>query len=149
MKWDYYVDGKIDPRPVAWALNGYKLEGSDWSQGFESNADGATLAKGSINLLPGYAKLEADGSTACGMWIYSGFYANNDAPLSAESQPVYKRNNVDTSGLGLYSDWAYAWPNNRRVIYNRRFCRPSGSALGGGQGVGQVGLERKEVGNWL
>lgn len=119
MKWDYYVDGKIDPRPVAWALNGYKLEGSDWSQGFESNADGATLAKGSINLLPGYAKLEADGSTACGMWIYSGFYANNDAPLSAESQPVYKRNNVDTSGLGLYSDWAYAWPNNRRVIYNR------------------------------
>lgn len=87
MKWDYYVDGKIDPRPVAWALNGYKLEGSDWSQGFESNADGATLAKGSINLLPGYAKLEADGSTACGMWIYSGFYATTMLRFPLKASP--------------------------------------------------------------
>ncbi len=30
-----------------------------------------------------------------------------------------RRDNKDTSGIGLYSNWAYAWPSNRRIIYNR------------------------------
>lgn len=118
MKWDYYLDGKIDPIPVAWALNGYKVESSDWKSGFTSNPDG-TLSSGSIDLLAGYAGLGANGSTACGMWIYSGFFANNDAPCDPSKQAVARRNNVDSSGLGLYSEWAFAWPNNRRIIYNR------------------------------
>ena len=52
MKWDYYVDGKIHPRPVAMALNGYKWEGAD-------------LANTDVELLSGYSDLAADGSTAC------------------------------------------------------------------------------------
>ncbi len=118
LKWDYYIDGKIDPRPVSWALNGYRTGTSDWKSGF-STSDDKTLSSGKIDLLTGYSELGADGTTACGMWIYSGFYNNNEAPLCAEEQPVYRRNNVDTSGLGLYSDWAFSWPSNRRVIYNR------------------------------
>ena len=118
LKWDYYLDGKIDPRPVSWALNGYRTGSSDWKSGFTSKDD-KTLATGNIDLLTGYSELGADGTTACGMWIYSGFYNNNEAPLCAEEQPVYRRNNVDTSGIGLYSDWAFSWPQNRRVIYNR------------------------------
>ena len=138
MKWDYYLDGKIDPIPVSWALNGYAIKGTDWTKDnlvsntvsvptdFENNNIGSgkrkkdgTLKSGSINLLPGYSALAADGSTACGMWIYSGFFCNNDAPLDPAVQPVARRNNKDTSSLGLYSDWAFAWPNNRRIIYNR------------------------------
>ena len=118
MKWDYYLDGKIDPRPVSWALNGYRVKSSDWKSGFESGANGA-LAAGNVDLLAGYSELGADGSTACGMWIYSGFYANSAAPLDPAQQAIGRRNNKDTSGLGLYSDWAFAWPNNRRIIYNR------------------------------
>ena len=72
-----------------------------------------------IDLLTGYSELKADGSTACAMWIYSGFYANNDAPLDPAQQPVARRDDADDSGLGLYSKWAYAWPNNRRILYNR------------------------------
>ncbi|MEE0844812.1 MAG: molybdopterin-dependent oxidoreductase [Eggerthellaceae bacterium] len=109
-KWDYYVDGKIDPRPVAWALNGYRVEGSSCDTD-SSNPH--------IDLLTGYSELKADGSTACAMWIYSGFYANNDAPLDPAQQPVARRDDADDSGLGLYSKWAYAWPNNRRILYNR------------------------------
>lgn len=105
-KWDYYVDGKIDPRPVAWALNGYKTETSDFSEG-------------TVDLLSGYSALGADGSTACGMWIYSGFWNNNDAPLDPAQQPIGRRDNEDTSGIGLYSNYAYCWPNNRRILYNR------------------------------
>ena len=118
LKWDYYLDGKLDPRLVSWALNGYRTGTSDWKSGF-STSDDKTLDSGKIDLLTGYSELGADGSTACGMWIYSGFYNNSELPLSAEDQPVYRRNNVDTSGIGLYSDWAFSWPSNRRVIYNR------------------------------
>ncbi|RNL21545.1 molybdopterin dinucleotide-binding protein [Slackia faecicanis] len=109
-KWDYYVDGKIDPRPVAWALNGYRVAGTECN---------TTSAAPKTDLLPGYGDLKADGSTACAMWIYSGFWSNNDAPLDAAEQPIGRRDNSDASGIGLNSTWAYAWPNNRRILYNR------------------------------
>ena len=110
LKWDYYVDGKIDPRPVAWALNGYRVAGSDCNTSSDDPR---------IDLLSGYSEMAADGSTACGMWIYSGFWNNADDPLDPASQPIARRDNSDASGLGLYSNWAYAWPNNRRILYNR------------------------------
>lgn len=109
-KWDYYVDGKIDPRPVAWALNGYTIEGTNCN---------TTSDNPQTSLLSGYADLKADGTTACAMWIYGGFYNNNDAPLDPAQQPIGQRDNSDKTGLGLNSTWAYAWPNNRRILYNR------------------------------
>ena len=109
-KWDYYVDGKIDPRPVAWALNGYRVAGTECD---------TTSDAPKTDLLPGYGDLKADGSTACAMWIYSGFWSNNDAPLDPAEQPIGRRDNSDASGIGLNSTWAYAWPNNRRILYNR------------------------------
>ncbi len=116
-KWDYYVDGKIDPRPVAWALNGYRVEGT--------NCD-TTSDNPQADLLAGYSEMAADGSTSCAMWIYSGFYNNSEAPLDPSQQPIARRDNSDTSGLGLYSNWAYAWPNNRRILYNRASADPQG-----------------------
>ncbi|MEG2211169.1 MAG: molybdopterin-dependent oxidoreductase [Raoultibacter sp.] len=98
-KWDYYVDGVMDPRRVAHALNGYSV------------ADN--------KLLPGYAKLAADGSTACAMWIYTGFWCNNESPLDPFEQAIGRRGTQDKSKLGLYSDWAFCWPANRRILYNR------------------------------
>ncbi|MDO5023242.1 MAG: molybdopterin-dependent oxidoreductase [Slackia piriformis] len=109
-KWDYYVDGKIDPRPVAWALNGYRIEGTECNTASDAPR---------TDLLPGYSELKADGSTACAMWIYSGFWSNNDAPLDPAQQPIGRRDNSDASGIGLNSTWAYCWPNNRRILYNR------------------------------
>ena len=85
-KWDYYVDGKIDPRPVAWALNGYRIAGT------ECNTDSANPK---TDLLKGYAELGADGSTACAMWIYSDMWNNNDAPLGrAAAVPPQHRGQV-------------------------------------------------------
>ena len=116
-KWDYYVDGKIDFRPVAWALNGYRVAGT------ECNCDSSAPK---TDLLKGYSELGADGSTACAMWIYSGFYNNNDAPLDPSAQPVSRRGCEDASGVGLYSDWAFSWPSNRRILYNRASADLSG-----------------------
>ena len=116
-KWDYYVDGKMDPRPVAWALNGYRVAGTDCN---------TTSDDPKTDLCEGYSELMADGSTACGMWIYGGFWNNNDAPLDPAEQPIGRRDNSDASGIGLYSNWAYAWPNNRRILYNRASCNLEG-----------------------
>ncbi len=112
-KWDYYVNGEIDPRPVSWALNGYRVASSDF-------------ASAKPDLLSGYGELGADGTTACAMWIYSGFFNNSDAPLDPSKQPIGRRNNLDKSGLGLYSDWAFSWPSNRRILYNRASADPTG-----------------------
>ncbi len=117
LKWDYYIDGKVDPRSVDWAFNGYTTADSSCT---------ATSDETNINLLSGYSELKADGSTACAIWIYSGFFNNNDAPLDPAQQPCARRDNADASGLALYSNWSYSWPNNRRILFNRASADPEG-----------------------
>jgi formate dehydrogenase major subunit len=65
--------------------------------------------------LPGFAWLKDDGTTACGNWIYSGSWTE------AGSQSA-RRGTEDPSGLGIYPNWAWSWPANRRVLYNRASC---------------------------
>jgi len=65
--------------------------------------------------LPGFAWLKDDGTTMCGNWIYSGMWTD------AGSQ-IQRRGTDDPSGLGIYPGWAWSWPANRRVLYNRASC---------------------------
>jgi formate dehydrogenase major subunit len=62
--------------------------------------------------LDGFAELADDGSTACGNWLYSGAFT----PSGNNTQ---RRSNVDPLGLGMFHEWAFSWPANRRVMYNR------------------------------
>jgi formate dehydrogenase major subunit len=64
----------------------------------------------------GFAELKADGSTACGAWIYSGVFGR-DGVNKANS-----RTSRDYLGHG----WGFAWPSDRRIIYNRASARPDG-----------------------
>ena len=69
--------------------------------------------------LPSFAMLRDDGSTTCGNWIYCGVWSqagNNSA----------RRDNSDPSGLGQTLNWGFAWPVNRRILYNRASADPSG-----------------------
>lgn len=65
--------------------------------------------------VPNFLALQDDGSTGCGCWIYSGFYPGPEK----KDNKAAARDKKDPSGLGLYSGWAFAWPVNRRIIYNR------------------------------
>src|SRR5271157_1033360 len=65
--------------------------------------------------LPGFAWLKDDGTTACGNWIYSGSWTEAGAMMQ-------RRNTEDPSGLGIYPNWGWSWPANRRVLYNRASC---------------------------
>ena len=73
--------------------------------------------------LPGFAMLRDDGTTACGCWIYSGAWTQAGNQMA-------RRDNSDPYGIGQTLDWAWAWPANRRILYNRASCRPVGQAVG-------------------
>jgi formate dehydrogenase major subunit len=69
--------------------------------------------------LPGFSWLKDDGTTSCGNWIYCGSWTEA-GPLLA------RRGTEDPSGLGIYPNWAWSWPANRRVLYNRASCDTDG-----------------------
>jgi formate dehydrogenase major subunit len=68
--------------------------------------------------LTGYKLLEADGTTTCGCWIYCGVYAE-DVNQAARRKPHWEQ---DHAAL----EWAWAWPANRRLLYNRASADPDG-----------------------
>jgi len=69
--------------------------------------------------LPGFALLRDDGTTSCGNWIYSGSWTEAGPQLA-------RRGTEDPSGMGVFPNWGWSWPANRRVLYNRASCDPSG-----------------------
>ena len=69
--------------------------------------------------LPGFSFLRDDGSTSSGNWLYCGSWT--------EAGPLMQRRGTeDPSGLGIYPNWGWSWPMNRRVLYNRASCDLSG-----------------------
>ncbi len=61
----------------------------------------------------------ADGSTLSGNWLYIGMYTD-------AGNLTQRRNTADPTGLGRYSQWAFNWPANRRIMYNRASADPKG-----------------------
>jgi formate dehydrogenase major subunit len=69
-------------------------------------------------LLSGYTELKDDGSTACGCWIYSGLYKDG-VNQTARRKPGHEQSWVAP-------EWGWAWPDNRRMLYNRASADPHG-----------------------
>ncbi|MBB5784045.1 formate dehydrogenase [Nonomuraea jabiensis] len=69
--------------------------------------------------LSGAGELKDDGSTVCGCWIYCGVYAGG-VNQAARRKP-------HTEQDWIAAEWAWAWPANRRILYNRASARPDGS----------------------
>jgi formate dehydrogenase major subunit len=67
-------------------------------------------------LVEGFAALAADGTTACGCWIYSGVYPHDGRNRARDRTPS-----------GPYGHgWGFTWPADRRILYNRASARPDG-----------------------
>jgi formate dehydrogenase major subunit len=70
--------------------------------------------------LAGFGELKDDGSTTCASWIYCGCYPAPGKNLTAQRTP-------DLPGApGAHLNWGWAWPANRRVLYNRASADPAG-----------------------
>jgi formate dehydrogenase major subunit len=68
--------------------------------------------------LPAYTELKADGSTSCGCWIYCGCFAGET------NQPARRKPGQEQTWVA--PEWGWAWPANRRIIYNRASADPEG-----------------------
>jgi formate dehydrogenase major subunit len=66
-----------------------------------------------------FAHLQADGTTACGCWIFCGSWTQGGNQMA-------RRDAADPTGLGNTLGWAWAWPANRRILYNRASADPAG-----------------------
>jgi formate dehydrogenase major subunit len=119
-----YDDGIIDtrtglleasPHKVAWEINGYFCPSAGGGQAIGTRVDGFWGPNAVTQTL------QENGQTSSGNWLYCSHYVN---PGDANAQPNGNRQEnrgvIDNSasGIGLFSDWSYAWPLNRRIIYN-------------------------------
>ncbi len=104
------IEGEPDLEMVLQEINGYESASPAGRAG-----QGTPL--GSRRLLSGFAELKDDGSTACGCWIYSGVFPELGRNRARE------RNRTDNP---LQPEWGFAWPDNRRILYNRASAAPDG-----------------------
>lgn len=101
LSWDYGNSEECDIEKVVKEVNGY------------NTADNKPLS--------GFGNLKDDGSTCSGNWIMCGMYPEEGKNVAQN------RDNKDTKGnIGSYLNWSFAWPANRRIIYNRASADPSG-----------------------
>jgi formate dehydrogenase major subunit len=100
LAWDYRVDehGEPDGDQVLREING-------------TGPDGAPLSA--------YTELKPDGTTACGCWIYCGVYADG-VNQARRRTPHWEQDLVA-------AEWGWAWPANRRILYNRASAAPDGT----------------------
>ena len=90
--------------------------------------------------LPGYTALTDDGSTACGCWIYSGCFTDE------VNQPARRKPGSEQSWVA--PEWAWAWPMNRRIIYNRASADPDGKPWSERKKYVWWDAEKGENGEW-
>jgi len=119
LTWNYgfkHADGSIhsvDPHLVAKEINGSFLED------VPDQKTPLKLIGKKGELAGGFALLQADGSTSCGNWIYSQSY-------NEKGNMMARRGKKDPTGLGMFPEWSWCWPVNRRILYNRASCTVDG-----------------------
>src|SRR3984957_16449499 len=98
------IENDADAEKILMEMNGYKLDEID-------------PRTGRPRLLTGFSELKGDGTTACGIWIYSGVFPEPGRNRARERK---------RSDNPLEPDWGFAWPDNRRVLFNRASADPEG-----------------------
>ncbi len=106
LNWWYTNPASPSLEEVAKEINGWALED------IREEKDPKTVALKAGQQLAKFLDTRADGSTLSGNWLYIGMYTE-------AGNLAQRRSNADPSGLGRYSNWAFNWPANRRILYNR------------------------------
>ncbi len=114
VNWAYSNPTNPDLSEVLKEMNGKALAD------LHDPADPTKVLKTAGQQIDGFGQLMDDGSTMCGNWLHSGVFteAGNNAQ---------RRNNADPTGLGMFPTWAFSWPANRRIMYNRASADAQGN----------------------
>ena len=113
LTWPYRIPAKPAPEELLMEISGKAL-----GEVLDPKDKTKVLVKPGEQIA-GFAQLRDDGSTQCGNWIYGGSW-------SQAGNLTARRDNSDPSGLGQTLNWGFAWPANRRIIYNRASCDMAG-----------------------
>jgi formate dehydrogenase major subunit len=113
LTWPYAKPDSPTPEELAMEFNGKALKE------LTDPKDPTKVILKKNEQLAGFAQLRDDGSTACGCWIFAGCW-------TAAGNQMGRRDNSDPTGIGQTLNWAWAWPANRRVLYNRASCDTKG-----------------------
>ena len=113
LTWKYAQPESPNPEELAREYSGSALKD------LADPKDPAKIVRKAGEQLAGFAELRDDGSTASGCWIFCGAWAPTGNLMA-------RRDNADPTGIGQTINWAWAWPANRRVLYNRASCDPHG-----------------------
>ena len=120
LSWPYAVPASPTPEELAKEYNGKALAD------VLDPKDPTKVIRKAGEQVAGFAELRADGSTSCGCWIYAGSWGPN-------GNLMLRRDNSDPTGIGQNLNWAWAWPANRRVLYNRASCDAAGKPFNPGR----------------
>jgi formate dehydrogenase major subunit len=113
LTWNYAQPMSPQPEEIAMEFNGKALKD------IYDAKDPTKLLLKKNEQLAGFAQLRDDGSTASGCWIFAGSW-------TAQGNQMGRRDNSDPTGIGNTLNWAWAWPANRRILYNRASCDVKG-----------------------
>jgi len=118
--WPYAVPKSPSPDELAKEYSGRALKD------LADPKNPAQVSRKAGEQLAGFAELRDDGSTLSGCWIYCGAWG-------PAGNLMARRDNSDPTGIGQTLNWAFAWPANRRVMYNRASCDPNGKPFNPGR----------------
>lgn len=128
---DKWMEGhEFSPANTAKVMNGYFLR---------DVTIGGKLYKAG-HQVPAFAMLQADGSTASGNWLHAGSWTDEGNMMARRD----KTQTPEQEKIGLFPNWSYAWPMNRRIIYNRASVDKQGRPVEPGQAGHPVA--RRQVG---
>jgi formate dehydrogenase major subunit len=108
LNWDIATNHVYDPHKVAKRINGYFLKEKTLKIG---DAD-KTFKPG--DQVPAFAMLQDDGSTCSGCWVYCASYTDKNMAARRDKTQTEMQ-----AKIGLFPGWSWAWPVNRRILYNR------------------------------
>ncbi|MDB4952727.1 MAG: molybdopterin dinucleotide-binding region [Myxococcales bacterium] len=120
LKQRYASSTRDHDRPIHALTWDYPTEGAHGDPSSEAvlrEINGFSIATG--DPVSSFTELADDGSTACGCWIYSGCYAHGI------NQPARRKPGHEQSWVA--PEWGWAWPDNRRILYNRASAAPDGT----------------------
>jgi formate dehydrogenase major subunit len=116
LTWKYVNPESPDPEELAKEYSGSALKD------LADPKDPTKIIRKAGEQLAAFAELRDDGSTQSGCWIFCGAWGPNGNLMA-------RRDNSDPTGIGQTLNWAWAWPANRRVLYNRASCDTAGKPL--------------------
>jgi formate dehydrogenase major subunit len=119
--------GSVQEMDAVFKRGKWAYESKDMAEQVLREIGGYNLKTG--DNIKGIAELQPDGTTSAGCWVYAGVHGGG------KNLSKRRDNKTDPSGLGIYPGFAWTWPGNMHILYNRASCDAEGKPFDKAQAV--------------